>query len=1098
MSSKIARRCALIIILLITGTLAHADGPARRWRIGIAGAFSTGYLGLMALHGLPRERLDDDDVLSLSKLKQYDMVIIGLRGYANAEAAKVLEDYVRDGGIALTETLPIPSEQALPGRRIGPAPTPNIRFIDSGTPVTAGCPELGLIGCAGLNGASIVPTSPDAVVLARFTDEGAPRKMQGRFVENNQGLPAIIMVPLGKGKLIYSGASLSHAISLRGRELEPFLVNLLKYVSDGQLVDRMYSGTVERSELVTAQEPQEPQKVYQRPAGSSQPPPADYETLEEAANLRDFALRGTLQPGKDMRLLISYWSPRSYRELLISKGKATLSRRFGTTSVAIASATLPSNTKELFVMRRHGLLTLKADWRLVLAGCDGPAVEGALAVRGLQAPSYQPLDLVTFDDDFMRESASSDDWEQVSGRWQISATEGKPDMGANPFDYSVTTADKAIALNGNWFWSDYAVQVAARPTGQAVGIFADYQDANNNFLLRLQPGQNARLQLLRQQGGQQKLLAETAVNAAASDWHKLGLKTSHGVILALLDDQTKIRVYQADQPLGKIGLYCEKGQGSFDDVRVTPWIADANMSDPKQMNIVQGTWKAQSAGVFTGSGSDGARVLAPWGANGDCQATVSVRLDQAASAGLHLRYVDPQKYYVVALMADGPALKVRVYRHGNPGAVLAEKAVAGPRNQWHKLSALVQDGRIAAFVDDKPVLNLLDNGHRTGTVGLYARGVNPASFRDFAAMQVDNDQRMVDELTPSFAGIIDRHTWAGRSGAWVPDPSDLDTFWHAGYFPETVQLQAGLHPASQPESHATIYLSAGHTKNGYALVTDRTWASDTVPVTLTRAGQTVAQGTAQVQPNKPYAIGIFRNGPRLLVEVDGKPSLLYSDPEPLKLDTLGLYHTGGLLYADDLTVLSPDVRDYTFEAAPTDWTVESGTWEITSRWSCTPGWAWFSGASQSGYANILTKQAYEGDKEVVVYVAAKMMPAGDGKFSEKLTDIYLGLDVDKSSQTSGYQFVLGGMSNTWTALRRNGVQVASSSFRLSQAGMHNDWLKVILRKRGGHIECWAWNTLVLQYDDPQPLASGRLAIGTYQNGIIVPRVTIFGKQARPQ
>ena len=90
------------------------------------------------------------------------------------------------------------------------------------------------------------------------------------------------------------------------------------------------------------------------------------------------------------------------------------------------------------------------------------------------------------------------------------------------------------------------------------------------------------------------------------------------------------------------------------------------------------------------------------------------------------------------------------------------------------------------------------------------------------------------------------------------------------------------------------------------------------------------------------------------------------------------------------------------------------------------------------------------------------------------------------------------MNNTWTALRRNGVQVTSSTFRLSQAGMHNDWLKITLRRRGGHLECWAWNTLVLAYDDPQPLTSGRLSIGTYQNGILVPRVTIFGNQAAGQ
>jgi len=127
-------------------------------------------------------------------------------------------------------------------------------------------------------------------------------------------------------------------------------------------------------------------------------------------------------------------------------------------------------------------------------------------------------------------------------------------------------------------------------------------------------------------------------------------------------------------------------------------------------------------------------------------------------------------------------------------------------------------------------------------------------------------------------------------------------------------------------------------------------------------------------------------------------------------------------------------------------------------------------------------------------VAAKMMPAEGGKHTEKLTDINVGLLVNKTSLDSGYQFVLGGMNNTMTVLRRNGVQVAASDYRLPQAGLHNDWTKVTLRHSANHVECWVWDTLVLQYDDLEPLSSGRVAVGTYQNGIIVPRITIFGKQ----
>ena len=50
----------------------------------------------------------------------------------------------------------------------------------------------------------------------------------------------------------------------------------------------------------------------------------------------------------------------------------------------------------------------------------------------------------------------------------------------------------------------------------------------------------------------------------------------------------------------------------------------------------------------------------------------------------------------------------------------------------------------------------------------------------------------------------------------------------------------------------------------------------------------------------------------------------------------------------DLKTLQLDsahVYDYTFAVAPTDWRVASGTWEMTNRWSCSPGWSWFGGRS---------------------------------------------------------------------------------------------------------------------------------------------------------
>jgi len=1110
MRYSITRHCLPVLLALALGHGAAAGAPppqTQPWRIGIAGAWPTGYLGLLALHGLPRERIDDNDIDSLDKLKQYDIIIIGARG-GGAAAAKMIEEYVRAGGIALTETSPVPTAEAVPGRRVGPLAAPNLRFVDSGTPVTAGCPALGVIPAGGLTGYSIIPESPDVKVLARFTDEGAPQRTLGNFVgSDGQGMPAILMIPLGEGVWFHAGASLSWLISMppgtRGRTmiadesvarpLEPFLMNLLRYVSWGELADRMVPHEVPPSELATQRSP-EPPTTYPTPPGAAQEPPASYEVLDDPANLQDFVLTGQLLASGEMHLLISYWSPQSYRELVISKGQATLNRCAGGKSDTLATAPMPQNANALLIMRRHGLLTLKANHRLVLAACDGPALQGALAAKGLTDPAYQPLDAVDFSDDFMRETAGTDEWTQKQGTWRITASEGKPGMGANPFDYEVDAADKAISINGEWFWSDYRYEVRVKTSGAAAGIIANYRNESNYVLLRLQPGPSGKLQLLRFQDGQPKTLAETAVTAAPADWHKLGLCTSHGVIAAALDGRTKLQVYQPDQPIGQIGLYCEKGHGCFDHVLVKPWVACGSDEDVRQMRAAGGQWRSE-AGVIYGAGSDGASLLAPWDCSGDSRASVSVKLGGAASAGLHVRYAGANKYYLLALVSEGGGARVRLSRGGNPMAVLAEQPLRGAAGDWHKLALVVQDCRVSAYVDDVLLTNRLDTGHQNGDVGLYSRGAQAACFRDFQATAVEDDENLVDELTPHFAGIIDQHTWAGRSGAWVADPEALDTFWHTGYFPGTIHLQAGLHPGGEPACRTTLYLARGYDKNAYAVEASHNWAGETVSLAVYRAGEKVAAAEPRVKPGKPFSVGLFRAGSQLLVEINGAPVTMFVDHEPLpNPDSLGIENHGGLLVADDLHVTTPDVHDYTFEAAPTDWMIESGTWEISSRWSCTPGWAWFSGFNSDGYAAITTKQAYSGDQEVVIYVAAKMMPAPGGKHTEKLTDINVGLLVRETSRDSGYQFVLGGMNNTKTVLLRDGVEVVSSPYRLPQAGLHNDWTKVTLRRHDNRVECWVWDTLVMQYDDMAPLSAGRVSVGTYQNGIIVPRITIFGKQ----
>lgn len=1100
---KTVLHVTLLTCLFAGLTWAAPPPQTHPWRIAVGGAYCTGYLGLLALHGMPRERITDQDLTDPEKLRQYNMILLGMRGMTGDAMAGPIEQYIRAGGIVVAETgFPV-SPAAVPGQRIGPFPHPNIRFVNSGTPLTQGLPELGLIQCITGNGVTIVPDAGAKVtVLAEFTEEQTPPKFCGHFMVNGHGAPAIMMAEIGEGKLIYSAPSIAFNLSLRGQQFEPLLCNIIKYLSNGEIDDRVYTGTLEHDQLATLAPEEGESAAYPRPAGQPVAPPAGFETLAKPDELTDFALTGKLKAGGAAQVLVSYWSPTESRELVCDKGKVTLQRDGTGGHRVLASAALPAGDLNLMVMRRYGVLSVEAAGRIVLSASDGPPEQGALAIKGLEAADYQPLDNVYFDDDFMRDSSTEEEWQQVAGKWQIMAAEGKPDMGANPFDFVATATDQALALNGSWFWNDYAYDASVKCGGPSAALLAHYRGPEDFIALRLTFEQNPpRLQLVRVKPGSKQVLAETPVDLKQDDWHRLGIRTSAHILQGLLDGRMCLQARQNDSLCGQIGLSCEKGEAHFDDVEVRPWTAASLTGTPVQeLTVLQGDWRADAQELL-GSGSAGARAFPAWGpSGGDCTAQVEVKVGGAAAAGLHFRYVDTNTYYLMALMNDKGKLRLRLYRHGEPGAIITEKAVAGDTSKWHKLHAEVRGGRLWAAVDGQPVIDELDPGHRAGLVGLYVRGTQPAAFRNFSAQEVEPDERLVDPPTPTFAGIIDRHTWAGRSGAWTPDPDDLNCFWHHGYLPADANFQVGLHPQAGGQTNTIMYLTRDRRRDsGYALSVERNWAARQVPLTLLRLGKPVAKGTATVTPGQPFAVGLVRRGTQLMIEVNRTPVTGFRDPQPPpNLDCLGLTQHGSLIYADDIAVSSPFVRDYTFETSPTDWSVRQGTWEISSRWSCTPGWAWFSGFNSSGYALISTKAAYEGDQELVLYVAPKMMPTSDRRFSESFGDVYMSICSDGQSGSGGYQIAFAGVSSSYTVLRRQGEIVAQNPYRLPQSGEHNDWLRLCIRKRGPRISAWVWDVPVLEYDDAQPINAGRIVIGTRDNGIMIPRVTIYGNRVDGQ
>jgi hypothetical protein len=186
------------------------------------------------------------------------------------------------------------------------------------------------------------------------------------------------------------------------------------------------------------------------------------------------------------------------------------------------------------------------------------------------------------------------------------------------------------------------------------------------------------------------------------------------------------------------------------------------------------------------------------------------------------------------------------------------------------------------------------------------------------------------------------------------------------------------------------------------------------------------------------------------------------------------------------------VRTWTFEEAPADWRVDSGTWEISSRWSCSPDWTWLAGWNQGGPALITSRRQFAGDQVVDIYVGTKMMPKPEGEgHYEELRDLHFGLCGDGDG--GGYQVVLGDDSGRGAKLMRNQETVATNdSYRIPQSERHNNWLLIRLVKRGGELSVRVWDSEVLSYTDEAPLQSGSVSVGTAENGITVPRITVYG------
>jgi hypothetical protein len=113
------------------------------------------------------------------------------------------------------------------------------------------------------------------------------------------------------------------------------------------------------------------------------------------------------------------------------------------------------------------------------------------------------------------------------------------------------------------------------------------------------------------------------------------------------------------------------------------------------------------------------------------------------------------------------------------------------------------------------------------------------------------------------------------------------------------------------------------------------------------------------------------------------------------------------------------------------------------------------------------------------------------------SDVNVSICGNGRDVSSGYSFIYAGQNNTASMVMRGSQLIAKNESmrfidpRSSNPNFHRHWFHSRIEKRGSHISYHVDGRLVAEFDDPEPLEGGHVALWTTNNnGLIVARARI--------
>ncbi|PIX45412.1 MAG: hypothetical protein COZ56_01930 [Armatimonadetes bacterium CG_4_8_14_3_um_filter_58_9] len=715
---------------------------------------------------------------------------------------------------------------------------------------------------------------------------------------------------------------------------------------------------------------------------------------------------------------------------------------------------------------------------------------------------YQPTGDIFFADDFTRSPGEASEWTPLSGNWENTGIDGavaREDMSANPFAYIAQKGKPGLTVTGRPFWDNYLVEVSAKSesTG-AMGVCVYFQDDRNYLLFRwFSEGHSSRsggereIVLLRD--GKEQVLARGSGGYVPRQWYRISAKVVESLIEIDIDGATVLASSFDVFGQGKAGLYSSGGGiVQFDDAAI---LSCHNFSDDFSQEFA-GRWNASAEAAKVKSGwllIRGGTALAGIPAPDIYRLQTQVKFANGGGGGIVFSNADPKNRLLLAVR-DGTAQFVRVVNGKEATIGGAVKLGGNPLN----LNMRVEEGIAQLLAGGRTALSVADAHIRPGQMGFFA-DPGKTMYAKFLRMEpIERDdsqtrlaQKFVDD--PLMVG------WANPKGEWIPASTNRGTvFWHRGEFFDDVEMDVTVGAIASLSGTLSALLTqsadtpdAGYridlTLNGGELQSVDHFRNDS-PMKLD-----LGKPLPTVTPSSQ--LRLVKRGGAIAAKVDGNLLFSRSDGTPIVAHRLGMISRGFGLDVARIHARSEYLADFTFANAPVEWWQGRGEWKVTARWPCQKDWSWFGGTDE--VAPILwSKHTYPGDVVAEFYCGVKMSLPKEPGYSNP-GDLNITLCSDGKDLSSGYSFIFAGWGNSRTAILR-GAKIVSETdaFRLVQPhsqnfSYHRHWYYVRVERIQGVVRFFIDGRLALQYEDPQPLAGGRLAFWSFHSGMMLARVRIW-------